>query len=170
MKTFAREDLINFLRVLDVTLASPFEMILIGGTAAALAYNVSRATRDIDVISHIDGALDSYKIAQEKTGLKIPIEVVTVHDAPFEYEGRLMLIKEFKFQNLVLKVPEIHDLILMKTVRGYEHDFEVIEEMIALNKVSKDILKERIKNEMSHVIGNPKVLKVKYEAMLELFG
>jgi hypothetical protein len=55
----------------------------------------------------------------------------------------------------------------MKTLRGAENDFEVIKEIIAKNRISKNTVLARINNEMKHVIGNPKALQLKYAMLLE---
>lgn len=168
-ETFGRDKIVIFFKALDGELDKGFELILIGGTAAALAYRVTRATQDIGVINTLEGVKRAYNKAQKKTGIEIPIEQVAVYDAPYEYEDRLKKYKKIRLKKLILKVPEIHDLILMKTVRGYEHDFDVIEEIIKKNKVSKKILEDRIKNEMTHVIGDENKLKLNFEVLLELF-
>jgi hypothetical protein len=82
--------------------------------------------------------LDSaYKKAKEDTGLQIPLSQAGVADAPYNFEDRLIEYKRLKLKQLIIKIPEIHDFILMKTIRGYVHDFDVIEEISKKNKVKK---------------------------------
>jgi len=69
-------------------------------------------------------------------------------------------------QKLVVRIPEIHDLILMKTIRCYEHDLEVIDEISKKNKVDPDILIERFENEMDHVVINRQRLVTNFAAVL----
>jgi len=51
------------------------------------------------------------------------MDLVGVHNASYENEDRLKELNRIKLKNLRLLVPEIHDLILMKTIRGYAHDW-----------------------------------------------
>ncbi len=53
MHQFQTEQLQLFLRAVDGNLRQPFELLLIGGSAAALAYNVLRTTGDIDTWRNI---------------------------------------------------------------------------------------------------------------------
>jgi hypothetical protein len=47
MRTFQKGQLERFLEAVDDALTGPVEAIVIGGTAAALQYGVTRATHDI---------------------------------------------------------------------------------------------------------------------------
>ena len=47
MKTFRRGDLERFLEAIDAVLTQSLEIVIIGGSAAALRYGVTQATRDI---------------------------------------------------------------------------------------------------------------------------
>ena len=62
----------------------------------------------------------------------------------------------------------MHDYILMKTVRGYQNDLDVIQEIFLKNKtkVKKKILVDRFKTEMDHVIGDKKNLKLNFAGVL----
>ena len=169
LDVYGRDQILGFLKALDKELDEPFELILIGGTAATLAYKVTRATRDIDAINDVKGLQKAYEATKQKTGVDIPLEQVSVFDAPYDYEDRLVILEDSSLTNLVIKIPEIHDLILMKTIRGYEHDFEAIQEMIEKNEVSKSTLEERIRNELGQAIGNKKRIGLNFSALLELF-
>ena len=50
MRTFLKDELERFLEAVDHALAQPVEVIVIGGTAAALHYGVTRATHDIEAL------------------------------------------------------------------------------------------------------------------------
>lgn len=168
-KVFGKSDLIKFLKAMDSQLDRRTELFIIGGAAAALAYKVTRATHDIDILGRQKSIIRAYEEARSDTGLEVAMEVVGVHEAPYEFEDRAQVISSYRFEHLVIKVPEIHDLILMKTTRGYEHDFEAIEEMIKKNRVSIEIIEERISSEMTHVLGNPRRLELNYSRLFELF-
>ncbi|HVR02613.1 MAG TPA: DUF6036 family nucleotidyltransferase [Polyangia bacterium] len=58
----------------------------------------------------------------------VPIGSAGVADLPYEAEGRFRPAP-LGLKKLEVLVPERYDLALSKTVRGYAHDFEAIEEM-----------------------------------------
>ena len=139
---------------------------MIGGAAALLAFKATRLTSDIDAFNNITSLKDAYEKAKIDTGLEISLSQAGVADAPYNFEDRLMVYKELRLKLLVVKIPEIHDFILMKMIRGYEHDLEVIEEVTRKNKVDQAILIERYETEMSHVIGNKRTLDLNFAAVL----
>ena len=57
MKTFLRQELERFLTAVDDALEQSFEVVVIGGSAAALHYGVSRATHEIDTWTNVGAAL-----------------------------------------------------------------------------------------------------------------
>ncbi len=57
MRTFLRQQLEEFLGAVDATLGKPVEVVVIGGSAAALHYGVAAATRDIDTWTDVKGVL-----------------------------------------------------------------------------------------------------------------
>lgn len=128
------------------------KIILIGGSAAALAYNVTDATQDIDSYNNVSAASEAYEKAKQATGLSIPFGMASVSDGPYYFEDRLIDYEPDSFKNFKVKVPEVIDLILMKTVRGYEHDINAIEQMIKTQKVKLEDLAERYITEMGSVV------------------
>ena len=67
----------------------PFALSIIGGSAAALAYEVSRYTNDIDTVDDVSKIQTAYEAAKSETGLEIPFGPARVADFPYEYESRL---------------------------------------------------------------------------------
>lgn len=59
-----------------------------------------------------------------------------------ELETRLIRVLP-RLARLVVRVPEKHDLVLMKTVRGYEHDLQAAEEIHANSPLDLEILVSR---------------------------
>src|SRR3990167_1366246 len=167
IKKYDEYEVRTLLKAIDEHLKKQFSIILIGGTAALLAYKVSRVTQDIDTYNNISALLDAYKAAQKDTGLNIPFSQSGIADFPYNFEDRLVEYKGEKFKNLIVKIPEIHDFILSKIIRGYEHDMETIEEVVKKNKVNIETLKERFSNEMDQVIGDKKKIKLNFLVMLE---
>ena len=166
MKRFTKTEIERLLKAIDANLESTAEIIIIGGAAALLGYKATRITADIDSFNKVSALKEAYEKAKDETGLKIPLSQAGVADGPYNFEDRLITYKRLKLKKLTLQIPEIHDLILMKTIRGYEHDLEVIEEIYKKNKVSEKILIERYEIEMDHVIGNKRTLDLNFAAVL----
>ncbi len=62
---YGPDDLKRLLKAIDSHLDRKVEIILIGGTAALLAYKATRLTHDIDSFSQINAALQkAYEIAK----------------------------------------------------------------------------------------------------------
>jgi hypothetical protein len=101
----------------------------------------------------------------------VPVEHAGVADAPYDFEGRLQSLELSGITRLRLRVPEKHDLVLMKMIRGYEHDLETAREIHVKHGLDLDVLLDRYTEEMTHVIGDPHTLDLKLLALVErLFG
>lgn len=167
MRKFTAKELEQFLLAIDSLLTKDVEVIIIGGTAAALAYKVSMATQDIDTWNSIKGLESAYKKAKVQTQLDIPMGRVSVGDAPYNFEDRLVHFKPKKFKKLKVLIPDVVDLILMKTLRGYEHDLNAIAFMVKNKKVKSGILIGRYLKELSSTIGEKRKLDMNFIAMIE---
>ncbi|MBI2931297.1 MAG: hypothetical protein HYY16_06570 [Planctomycetes bacterium] len=104
MKHFKRAEIATFLRAVDRHLSHGFDLVIIGGAAAALSFGTESGTMDIDLtavsprsdggVSDIDAAAgaalikEACKSARVETGLDIPMGEVGIWDAPYEFEGR----------------------------------------------------------------------------------
>jgi hypothetical protein len=172
MKQFLTNQLETFIREADAFLESEYSLVVIGGAAAALAYHISKATTDIDVTGGIPEQLDAaFKRAAQSSGIEIPVTTVGVFEAPYHYEDRLVTLAHLKLKRLTIRVPEKHDLALMKTVRGYENDIQAIQEMHRLEALSYDVLLARFKSEMTQVSGRHDVIRLNFLATIAaLFG
>jgi len=166
MKTFLREQLERFLGAVDAALSEPIEIVVIGGTAAALHYGVGRATHDIDTWSTVEEALAAAaEKARAVTGLDVPLQKSGVADAPLEFESRLERVLP-NLKCLRVLVPEKHDLVLMKALRCYEHDLEAIAEIHARSPLDLNVLVQRFKDEMTP-IGDPVRLRGNFLVVVE---
>jgi hypothetical protein len=166
VKTFLRAQLERFLEAVDIALPAPVEVIVIGGTAAALHYGVRRATHDIDTWTTVQGTLAAAaEKARAATGLNVPLQKSGVADAPFEFESRLERVLP-NLSRLKVFVPEKHDLVLMKTVRCYEHDLEAIAEIHAHSPLKLDVLVQRFVEEMTP-IGDPTRIRANLLVVVE---
>jgi hypothetical protein len=166
MKTFLRQQLERFLEAVDAALDQPVDIVVIGGSAAALHYGVARATHDIDTWTNVEAGLaaaaDRARVA---TGLDVPVQKSGVADAPVDFESRLERVLP-KLTRLKVLVPEKHDLVLMKAVRCYEHDLAAIAEIHAHSPLDLDVLVRRFKDEMSP-IGEPGRIRGNFLVVVE---
>lgn len=167
MKRFTKSELSRFLLAIDTHMQQPSTIIVIGGTAALLAYQATRATQDIDTFNPVTGLQKAYAQAKKVTGLNVPLSQATIADAPYHFEDRLQPFQDLPLQRLTILIPEVIDLILMKVIRAAEHDLETIQELIQQQQVSLAALIERYKSEMDHIIGEPQKLKLNFLTMIE---
>ncbi|MCP4713618.1 MAG: hypothetical protein GY868_00760 [Deltaproteobacteria bacterium] len=166
-RKYSAQEIKIFLKAIDKNLSQKAEVIIIGGTAAALAYKVSRYTQDIDTFTFNPEIERACPIASQETGFTIPFGPAGVADAPYYYEDRLQPYKQLQLNKLKIFIPEIHDLILMKTVRCFEHDLDTITELCRKNSVSPEILIARFQEEMDHISLPGKKLALNVLAALE---
>lgn len=167
MKKYTSEEIEMFLMSIDEFLQEESSVIIIGGTAAALAYKVTEATKDIDTWNSVEALKEAYEKAKEKTSLSIPLGQVSVSDAPYNFEDRLELYKPEIFKKLKVIVPEVIDLILMKTLRSYAHDLDAIEQMVKNQKIESGDLIQRYIDEMDAIVGDKRKHDISFLAMLE---
>lgn len=165
-------DIERFVRAVDAALSEPSSILVIGGAAAVLGYGATRPTEDIDTFHQIQAPiLKAIETAREATKLQIPVSFAAVADAPYDFEDRLVPLTELGLSRLTVIVPERHDLVLMKLIRGYHHDVEVIEQIHRLQPLSLDVLRSRFVDEMGHVIADPRRLRLNfYEVVERLYG
>lgn len=166
MRKYTAAEIEKFLISIDGFLERKVMVIIIGGTAAALAYKVSKATQDIDTLNSVQGLESAYEQAKAATGLEIELGKVSVSDAPYDFEDRLQLYRPEIFKKLIVYVPEVADLILMKTLRGYAHDLEAIEEMVKNENVNSQTLINRYVRELSVAVGDKRKLDLNFLAMI----
>ena len=92
-------------------------------------------------------------------------------DAPWNFEQRLVRVRAPELKRLRVKVPEKHDLVLMKALRGYEHDIETAVAIHQTSGLVADTLLYRYLGEMDHVVGDPARLDMNILAVVEcVFG
>lgn len=75
-------------------------------------------------------------------------------------------LKSPKLKRLTVLVPEKHDLVLMKLVRGSEADIQAAVDIFAACGLRRATLEKRFAEEMRHVIGNPRRLALNLEACI----
>jgi hypothetical protein len=172
MKRHGRADIERFLRAVDAALEERASILLIGGAAAMVHYGAERPTHDIDTFQRVSPALErAVAVARARTNLDIPVSFAAVADAPYDFEDRVERVSELQLARLAIYVPERHDLALMKTIRGDEHDLELIAELHAKQPFDLEVLRTRFRNEMSHVIAEPRCLELNFVSVVDrLFG
>ena len=93
--------------------------------------------------------------------------------APIAYEERRYK-PDLPLRNLVLWVPERHDLLMMKALRAAKHDLRVIKEMNEITPFDMETIVERYNFEMRRTIqalGGHQIFDQRIRAILEmLFG
>ena len=167
MRVYTPEELRRFLGAMDRALEHPAEVVVIGGAAAALEYGVATGTRDIDTWTrvHEDLAVAAER-ARRTTGLGVPLSRSGVADGPHDFESRLERALP-RLRRLKVMVPEKHDLVLMKVLRGDEHDLQAVEAIHRRSPLELSILVKRYREEMSATIIDPGRLRGQFLTMVE---
>ncbi len=167
MRVYTPDELRRFLEAVDGALHGQAEVVVIGGAAAALEYGVATGTRDIDTWTRVQNELMvAVERARQATGLAVPFAQSGVADAPEDFESRLERALPH-LRRLAVMVPEKHDLVLMKVLRGDEHDLQAIEAIHQRSPLDLGILLDRYEGEMGAAIIDPRRLKGHVLTMVE---
>lgn len=167
MKKYNKDEIEHFLLAIDQNMNAPFKLIIIGGTAAALAYHVTSFTKDIDTVNNIEAIKKAYEAAKKKTGLDIPMGPVGVEDGPYNYQDRLEEYRIPGSKHLKIFIPERHDFVLMKMIRGQQNDIDMVKEIHKASQLDYEKLIDLIKTEMTSVTGNKNRIKSNLLLMFE---
>lgn len=152
MRVYTPTELRRFLAAMDRALERPTEVVVIGGAAAAIEYGVASGTRDIDTWTRVHEALAvAAERARHATRLGVPFAQSGVADGPHDFESRLERTLP-RLRRLKVMVPERHDLVLMKVLRGDEHDLQAIDAIHERSPLDLSILVERFRDEMGATI------------------
>jgi hypothetical protein len=169
MRVYTPRELRRFLAAVDRAIEHPVEVVVIGGAAAALEYGVTSGTRGIDTWTRVREDLAvAARRARQAAGLPVPLAQSAVADGPHDFESRLERSLP-RLRRLGVMVPEKHDLVLMKVVRGDEHDLQAIEAIHRRSPLDLSILVRRYREEMGATIIDPGRLKGQFLAMVERF-
>jgi hypothetical protein len=167
VRIYTPGELRRFLAAMDRALAHPAEVVVIGGAAAAIGYGVSSGTRDIDTWTQVHEDLAAAaERARETTGLRVPFAQSGVADGPHDFESRLERARP-RLKRLRVRMPERHDLVLMKVLRGDEHDLQAIEAIHHRSPLELSILLKRYQEEMGATIIAPRRLRGQFLTMVE---
>lgn len=168
---FKASEVRQFLSALDRRLTAPFHVVAIGSTAAMFAFGLESDTRDFDTIGYVDSVLEDWAETALQTGLDIPLDKVSVHEPPSEFESRLRDLHTPEYKHIKITVPEKHDWALMKIARFLDKDIDHISDVAIRLGFSKEVFFERFLNEMWISNGNKGELIWSFVTMMEkLFG
>ena len=167
MRIYTPDELRRFLEGVDAALRGKARVVVIGGAAAAIEYGVATGTRDIDTWTSVQHDLTvAIERARQETGLAVPFAQSGVADGPEDFESRLERALPH-LRRLTVMVPEKHDLVLMKVVRGDEHDLQAIVAIHQRSPLDLGILLDRYEGEMGAAIVDPRRLKGHVLTMVE---
>ena len=134
---------------LDAKLNKKYTLVLIGGAAATLYYNSKEGTLDLDSWRSVQEIEKEYQaVVMENPELKIPLTYTTVAIGPRDSNKRLLKYEAASLKNLTIKVPEIHDWVILKTARGDEKDVDDILAMNEEHKIDPKTLLQRVRTEV----------------------
>ncbi len=173
LRAFTAEEIRSFFEALGQSFDRPATLVIVGGAGAILQHGATRPTVDIDTYSvpSPPGFEAAVQRARDKTELIIPIEYPAVAQTPWNYEDRLESVTGLNAGNLSILVPERHDLALMKVMRSYRKDLDVIHQMHDARPFDLDTFVTRFTDEMTHVVADQRILRQKFLLCVEeLFG
>lgn len=171
MRKFSVEEVVQLLQAADRHLDAPHEVLIIGGIAVGLWASMERSTSDLDMGSRLGPALvKALDAAKAETGLQVPVQAVGgVYDAPYDFEERLQPAPIPGLRHLIVRLPEPHDLALMKLARGYTHDIDAVELLHSRCALDLGTLVQRFHD--TEVVGNRRMFELSLVGAVErLFG
>jgi hypothetical protein len=167
VRYYVRTEIERFLRAVDLALERSATVVVIGGGAAALKYQIDDPTTDIDTFNPLGADLKrAIAAARAATGLAMPFEQSGIADGPYDFEERLLRALP-RLARLTVLVPERHDLALMKTVRGDQADFAKLRAIHGRKPLDLSVLLRRYEEEMGHVVIDPGRLRANFLALVE---
>jgi hypothetical protein len=158
---FDKAQLTAFLRAIDRNLTQKVKVVMVGGAAAAVAYDANVKTADVDIFNVIGGFPEALgaaaTAARQETGLGISVGAAAVVDLPYNYEARLKPIRGLQLKKLKIVVPDKYDLALSKTMRGYPHDIEAVESISDHHHLAQRVFVGRFETElMKEAVADPR--------------
>jgi hypothetical protein len=161
----------EFLIELDREIDFPFELVIIGGSAAMLQYAAKGATEDIDTFNNVGRLLEA-KERLAKRGLSIPLKEASVRFGPSGFAERLVQYADLPLARLRVFVPEIHDLILFKISRLEEKDVADIRGLAHSASLNEAVfLKRMLTESICEYVGDEVLFIGLYlDAMETIFG
>ena len=168
----------RLLKLIDAELSERHELVIVGGAAIGLRYTKKHLTTDIDSVTppsdrKLWAAVQrACKAMKEAEGLSKPPKVTTsaVFDPPEDWESRQLTLR-LGFKNLVVRVPEWHDLAISKVSRGLGRDYAALKAMHEAKPLRLRTLVERYDEARRVRVGDPWRFKENFLVLVAtLFG
>ena len=163
----------SFLKKLDALVTEPVRLDCIGGFVVTMLYGLGRPTADVDVleIAPISAAATFGKVAMQGGELHriygVYLDRVTIVQAPYEYENRLVEMFPGVFRHLRLMALDPYDLALTKLERNIERDRSDVQHLARTVPFDLNVLRERYTAEQRPYLGNPKREDLTLELWIE---
>jgi Nucleotidyltransferase of unknown function (DUF6036) len=156
------EPWLSFLKELDALVTTTVRLDCIGGFVVTMLYGLGRPTADVDVleIAPLSAALAFGQVAMQGGPLHkkygVYLDRVTIVQAPYEYESRLVEMFPGAFQHLLMMALDPYDLALTKLERNIERDRSDVLHLARTVPFDLSVLRERYFSEQRPYLGNPK--------------
>ena len=125
MRRYTPTEIVAFLQAFDADLTSPMEVMVIGGSVLGLAYQIDRATQDLDVL---DSNVFAAAVSRRTRPPAVLVQPVTIAEMPYDYLSRaVQVLHDLRYLRVL--VPESHDFALSKLAAGRMNDFQAVEDV-----------------------------------------
>jgi hypothetical protein len=124
---------------------------IVGGAAAVLKYGASAPTKDIDTWNRVPRAVQDAADAVTAMGQGVLLAPAGVAEIPSNAELRFKTVS-IGLKKLIVRVPDRYDLALSKTIRGYDNDLQVIQQMHEQRSFSLKRLVALFESEMDGLV------------------
>ncbi|MFH1276736.1 MAG: DUF6036 family nucleotidyltransferase [Candidatus Woesearchaeota archaeon] len=163
-----RDDLLNWLKDIDASLAKEMVILAIGGTAMTLL-GLKESTKDVDF------CVSSEDVKELKNKAKSDKFVVDIFrdgyifalQLPADYLEKA-IDHDKKFKHIVIKILSFEDIILTKTSRLNTRDIEDIKTLIDKKKVDVNLLKTRFEEILETFAGREEEFKYHFDLVLKM--
>jgi|SRR5581483_4429076 len=151
----------GFLTRCDEACQITVELHCFGGFVVTQRYGLSRATRDVDVLSVRPRGLSQHLLDFAGRGSALHrqygvyLDLVTIATVPEDYDHRLSEMFAGGFQYLRLFALDAYDLALAKLERNLQHDREDVKYLARTIPFDLGLLRERYERELRPYLGNP---------------
>jgi hypothetical protein len=156
------EPWLSFLRELDRLVTTTTRLDCTGGFVVTMLYRLARPTADVDVleIAPLSAANSLAPVAMQGGALHRKygayLDRVTVAQAPYEYESRLVEMFPGVFEHLHFMGLDPYDLALTKLQRNIERDRSDVQHLARAVPFDLAGLRERYASEPRPYLGNPR--------------
>jgi hypothetical protein len=153
----------GFLMRCDEACQTTVELQCFGSFVVTQRYGLSRATRDVDVLSVRPRGLSQQLLDFAGRGSALHrqygvyLDLVTIATVPEDYNQRLSEMFAHSFQYLRLFALDAYDLALAKLERNLQHDREDMLYLARTVPFDLAILRERYERELGHTWATQRV-------------